>query len=123
LGLIPAGGGIQKLIKNVGIARTKELAMLGEFIDCNEAKMIGLVTKIVSKEKFKEEVKKFALKIAGLPQLSLKAIKMSIHSESESSHPSGQILESLFLNLLIDTKDTKERINSFLNQRKKQFKD
>ncbi|MEM3807185.1 MAG: enoyl-CoA hydratase/isomerase family protein [Nitrososphaerota archaeon] len=119
LGLLPAGGGMQRLIKNVGIARAKEIAMLGELIDCNEAKRVGLITKILSNDNFVEEVKKFALKIAELPQLALKAIKLSILAESEPPYFSGQILESFVFELLIASRDSKERINAFLEQRNK----
>lgn len=118
LGLLPAGGGMQRLIRSVGVARTKEIAMLGEPLDSNEAKRIGLINKVLPAEKFEEQVKKFALKISEMPQLALKAIKMAIIAECESSYSSGQVLESFLFDLLIAAKDSKERIDAFLNQKK-----
>ncbi len=120
LGLLPAGGGIQRLLKNIGVARTKELAMLGEQIDSNESMRIGLLTKVFPQERFDDEVKKFALKIAEMPQHALKAIKLAIRAESESSLSSGRLLESFIFELLIATKDSKDRIEAFLGHRKQQ---
>jgi len=122
LGLLPAGGGMQRLLKMVGVARTKELAMLGEQIDSNEAKRIGLLTKVFPSEGFDEEVKKFALRVAEIPQHALKAVKLAIRAESESSFSSGSLLESFLFDLLITTKDSKERIEAFLRHRKQQSK-
>jgi len=122
LGLLPAGGGMQRLIKSVGIARAKEIAILGEHLNSDEAQRIGLITRVFSSDKFDEEVRKFALKIAELPQSSIRAIKLAIRAESESSAGSAKLLESFLFDLLITSKDSKERIEAFMTRKKPESK-
>jgi len=59
IGIPPGWGGTQRLLRIVGLAKTKELIYTGKMISANEAQRIGLVNKVVSltdDEKEKEEI-------------------------------------------------------------------
>ncbi len=118
LGILPAGGGIQRLIKCVGVSRAKEIVMLGEFIGCNEALSLGIINKVFPQKNFFEEVRKFALRLTEIPSATLNIIKCAIRAESEASRAAGQLFEAFLLDLLISTNEARERINAFLKDRK-----
>jgi enoyl-CoA hydratase len=53
-------------VKAVGKSKAMELILTGEMMDAHEAKSLGLVSKVVEKDKLLEEAQKMAEKIAGL---------------------------------------------------------
>ena len=122
LGLMPGAGGTQRLPRLVGLARAMELMMLGTRIGAEEAYRIGLVNKVVPVEKFDEELRSLAEKLASQPPLALKAIKQSALQAREAPLSRGLAMErSLFADLLF-TKDFMEGISAFFAKRKPEFK-
>ena len=73
LGIIPGGGGTQRLARLIGISRAKELVYSGRIIDADRAYEWGLVNIVVPPEKLIEEARGLASRIAGksLPILML----------------------------------------------------
>ena len=67
IGLIPDSGNLYYLPRLVGQAKALELAILGEKISAEEAKNIGLVTKVITEEDWQTEVTAFAKKLAQMP--------------------------------------------------------
>jgi enoyl-CoA hydratase/3-hydroxyacyl-CoA dehydrogenase len=122
LGLIPGAGGTQRLPRLVGLAKAVELMMLGTRIGAEEAYRIGLVNKVVPVERFEEELKALAEKLASQPPLALKAIKQAALLAREAPLSRGLAVErSLFSDLLF-TKDFMEGISAFFAKRKPEFK-
>jgi enoyl-CoA hydratase len=64
LGLIPGGGGIQRLSRLVGISKAKEMVYTGDMIDAQRALKLGLVNKVVSPAELLPEARELASKIA-----------------------------------------------------------
>ncbi len=82
LGIIPDGGGTQRLPKIVGVGKAKELIYTGRRIDAREALRIGLVEHVYPKTKLMEEAKKMAQEIAnnGAPVVGCKrAINIAVN--------------------------------------------
>lgn len=82
LGIIPGGGGTQRLSNRIGRLRAKELIFTGRRVSANEALSMGLVNKVVSKDRFFEEVIAIAKDIASRPLHCLEAAKRLINSGS-----------------------------------------
>ncbi len=122
LGLIPGAGGTQRLVKLVGLAKAKELVMLGERINAEEAHRIGLINKLVPPERFEEEVRSFANKLAEMPPIALKAAKLALNYGTQSPLSIGLTLERGLFSLLFSTKDFMEGVSAFLSKRKPEFK-
>lgn len=59
-GLIPAMGGIHRLVRLVGSAKTLELVALGDLVTAEEAHRVGLVNRVLSRTDFMERVLSFA---------------------------------------------------------------
>ncbi|MBI5559840.1 MAG: enoyl-CoA hydratase/isomerase family protein [Deltaproteobacteria bacterium] len=82
LGIIPGGGGTWRLKRRVGSLRAKELILTGRRVGAEEALGMGLVNKVVTRDKLMEEVASLAKALAGKPIQCLEAAKRLINSGS-----------------------------------------
>lgn len=121
IGAFPAGGGTQRLPRLIGAARAKEIIFTGDPINAEEALSLGLVTKVVPKERLLEEAKSFASKLAALPRLALQAAKRLINRGLETDLTSALELEARCLGTLAMTHDLREGTLAFLEKRKPNF--
>lgn len=121
LGFIPGGGGTQRLAKLVGIGRAKELIYTGGTIDAKEAERIGLVNKVVPKDKLEETVKELAQKIASKSPVAIKIAKKAMNKGTQAGLDVGLALEVLAECLCFTTEDHKEGITAFLEKRAPKF--
>jgi enoyl-CoA hydratase / 3-hydroxyacyl-CoA dehydrogenase len=123
LGLLPGWGGTQRMTKLLGAPKTKELIMLGERLNAEQALEIGLVNKVVPEHLFEEEVRAFALKLAERPPIALNLAKKAINIASgSSSNEAGLEAEARSFAVALQTEDAKEGIESFFAKRKPVFK-
>ncbi|HLG13928.1 MAG TPA: enoyl-CoA hydratase/isomerase family protein [Blastocatellia bacterium] len=75
IGIIPGGGGTQRLPRLIGAAKARELIMLGKSVDGETAERLGIVTRAVEPDKLMEETLAFANRLAAIPAVSLKQVK------------------------------------------------
>jgi 2-(1,2-epoxy-1,2-dihydrophenyl)acetyl-CoA isomerase len=78
VGLFPDFGGTYFLPKIVGAAKAAELFYTAKMISAAEAEQLGIVNRVVPEEKFVEEVKKFAARLAAGPPMAIRAIKQAL---------------------------------------------
>jgi len=121
IGAFPGGGGTQRLPRLIGASKAKEMIFTGDPIGAEEALALGLVMKVVPKEKLAEEAQAFAAKLAALPRLALQASKASINKGLEIDLASGLELEARNFGTLATTHDLKEGTLAFLEKRKPNF--
>jgi len=121
LGLIPGGGGTQRLARLIGLARAKELVMLGEQIRAEEAAAYGLVNRVVETEDFAQEVRRFAERLAAGPPIALRIAKQVMNEGVEAPLSAGLLLEREGFGILLHTEDMKEGVAAFLEKRKPRF--
>ncbi len=122
LGLIPGWGGTQRLVRLVGLAKAKELIMLGERISAEEGAKIGLVTKVVPKAKLQEETVALARKLADGPPVALKLAKEALNFGSQVPLDIGLKMEAEAFGIALSTKDVMEGVSAFMSKRKPEFK-
>jgi enoyl-CoA hydratase/3-hydroxyacyl-CoA dehydrogenase len=122
LGIIPGWGGTQRLPRIIGIAKAKELIMLGDRISADEALRIGLVHRVIQVNKFEEEVKAFAKKLADGPPIALKYAKHTLNLSIQTSLEAGLKIEAEAFGAVISSKDVIEGITAFFEKRKPEFK-
>lgn len=123
LGIIPGGGGTQRLPRLVGEARAKELIFTGQIIDAVTADKIGLINRVVPKGQALPEALKVAGKIAGMSKISLGMAKTAINLGLQSDLATGMASELQCFALLFSTQDQKEGMQAFLQKRKPVFRD
>jgi enoyl-CoA hydratase len=121
IGAFPAGGGTQRLPRLIGAAKAKEMIFIGDPIGAQEALAVGLVMKVVPKERLLEEAKALAAKLAALPRLALEASKRLINRGPEMDLTSALELEARCLGTLAGTHDLREGTSAFLEKRKPNF--
>jgi len=122
LGIIPGWGGTQRLVRNVGLTKAKEMVMLGDMLKADEALKIGLVNKVVHYDKLKEETTALAKRLTEKPPIAMKYAKHALNFGSQVPLEVGLRLESSLLALLFSTEDLKEGLEAFMSKRKPEFK-
>ena len=122
LGLMPGWGGTQRLARTVGLAKAKELIMIGDRITADQALQIGLVNKVVPLAKLVEETKAFAKKFVDGPPVALKAAKHALNYATQVPLEIGLKFESEAFGIVLSTKDVMEGVSAFMSKRKPEFK-
>jgi enoyl-CoA hydratase/3-hydroxyacyl-CoA dehydrogenase len=122
LGMIPGWGGTQRLVRIVGLARAKEMVMLGKRIKADEALKIGLVHRVVHYEKLKDEVRAVAKELAESPPIAMKYVKHAMNFGTQVPLEAGLRLEAALFALVSSTEDVKEGLEAFFSKRKAEFK-
>ena len=123
LGVLPGGGGTQRLPRLVGLTKAKELLYTGDFIDAKEAYRIGLVNKVVPVESLMDEAIKMAKKMVAQPGVALKVIKNVVNTGINVDLRTGLAVEARGFEILCSTEDRIEGVKAFLEKRKPVFKD
>lgn len=123
IGVIPGGGGTQRLPRLIGVAKAKELLYTGDNIDAQEAYRLGLVNKVVPVESAMDEARKMASKITRQPGLALRATKLAVNGGMSMDMKSAMAYEARCFEILFSTEDQKEGMKAFVEKRKPEFKD
>ncbi len=122
LGIMPGSGGTQRLPRLVGAAKAKELLFLGDMVNAAEAYRIGLVNKVVPREKLAEETRAMAKKLASRPKAALALIKRCVDNGLNMDLASGLTLEMDCFSIAFTSEDGREGINAFVEKRKPNYK-
>ena len=122
LGIHPGFGGTQRLPRQIGKAKAKELIFTGQTIDAKEAERIGLVNKTVPREMLYEEVRKLAERIAENGPVAVKLAKAAVNKGTEVDLTTGLAYEVETISLCFSTEDKKEGMGAFIDKKKPQFK-
>lgn len=121
LGIIPGAGGTQRLPRLVGMTRAKELVLLGEPINAQEAYRIGLVNMVVPRGAALEKAKEVARKLMAKSPVALKMAKASLNVGAQLDLNSALAYEIECFSHLFSTEDQKEGMRAFLEKRPARF--
>lgn len=121
IGAFPGGGGTQRLARLVGIAKAKEMILLGNPIDANAALAVGLVLQVAAKENYFAEAQRLASALAALPRLALQAAKMLINRSQDIDLATGLEFEARTFGAIAHSHDLAEGTRAFLEKRKANF--
>jgi enoyl-CoA hydratase len=122
LGIMPGGGGTQRLPRLIGMSKTKELIYTGRLIPANEALSLGIVDKVVPFDQLMEEAQKMAERIARKAPLAVRAAKQAVNASQALSLQDGMNLENKLWADLFATEDKNEGVKAFLEKRSPSFK-
>ncbi|MBY0240220.1 MAG: enoyl-CoA hydratase/isomerase family protein [Burkholderiaceae bacterium] len=122
LGLIPGGGGTQRLARVIGPGRAMDMLLTGERVGAGEALQTGLVTRVAeSADSLLDEVRALARKIAARPPAASAAVKQAARGALELELKSGLDLELNLFALLAPSGDVKEAALAFAEKREPNF--
>jgi enoyl-CoA hydratase len=121
LGLVPGGGGTQRLPRLVGKGRALHLILSGEMISAQEAYRIGLVNEIVPAAELITRAEAILNQIAANAPIAVKFALEAANKGMETSQSEGLLLEASYFGLCAATEDKKEGTSAFLDKRAPQF--
>jgi len=121
LGLVPGGGGTQRLPRLVGKGRALQLILSGEMISAQEAYRIGLVNEIVPAADLITRAEAILKKIGANAPIAVKFALEAANKGMETSQGEGLLLEASYFGLCAATEDKKEGTTAFLEKRAPQF--
>jgi enoyl-CoA hydratase len=122
LGLVPGGGGTQRLPRLVGKGRALQLILSGEMISAQESYRIGLVNEIVPPSDLIARAEAILNKIASNAPIAVKLAIEAANKGMETSQSEGLLLEAAYFGLCAATEDKKEGTSAFLEKRAPQFR-
>ena len=121
-GIIPGGGGTQRLPRIIGKGKAAEMVITAEPIDAKEAYRVGLVSKVVPRQKLETEAEEIAGKLVSRAPIAVRYAKEAVTKGMDMTLAQGLRLEADLSFLLQTTKDRAEGIKAFLEKRKATFK-
>ena len=122
LGLIPGGGGTQRLTRLVGLGQSMRLILSGGMISAEEALRIGLIDMMFAPEDLREETLKLASQIAAKSPLTLRVAKEAVRASQNMSVDAGVTYERDLFSLCFSSEDKAEGVDAFLNKRPAEWK-
>jgi enoyl-CoA hydratase/carnithine racemase len=122
LGLVPGGGGTQRLPRLVGKGRALQLILSGEMISAQEAWRIGLVNEVVPAAALITRAEAILKKISSNAPIAVKFALEAANKGLETSQSEGLLLEASYFGLCAATEDKKEGTTAFLEKRRPQFR-
>jgi enoyl-CoA hydratase len=121
LGLLPGGGGTQRLPRLVGKGRALQLILSGEMIGVQEAYRIGLVNEVVPATDLMARAEAILKQITSNAPIAVKFALEATNKGLDASQGEGLALEASYFGICAATEDKKEGTSAFLEKRAPQF--
>lgn len=122
LGIIPGGGGTQRLTRLIGEGKSMELILTGDMITADEAERLRLVNYVVAPDQLEAKTMELANKIAEMSPVALSMAKAAVKSAARLDLRGGLDAEVDLFALCFSSEDKEEGVQAFLEKRKPEFK-
>ncbi len=121
LGIIPGGGGTQRLARVLGKQRAMEYVLTGKRFDAETARELGLVNRVAANDAWLDEAMALAKEIAEKPPIAARLGKQAVLVAEETALSPGIENERRLYELAMATEDRIEGMNAFLEKREPKF--
>ncbi len=122
LGIIPGGGGTQRLTRLVGEGKAMQMILTGDMIDAQEALRLGLVNEVHPPADLEAKTMELANKIAEKSPVALAMAKTAVKAAARTTLRAGLDQEIDLFALCFSSEDKEEGVRAFLEKRKPEFK-
>jgi len=122
LGIIPGGGGTQRLPRLVGKGRALQIILSGAMITAQEAYRIGLVNEVVPATDLIPRAEAILKQIFANAPVAIRFSLEAVNRGLETSPAEGMALEASLFGLCAGTEDKNEGTQAFLQKRAAKFK-
>ena len=113
LGILASSGGLHRVTRLLGPARAKELFLLAERFDADEARRAGVITEVVQEGNAYQRALEVAVRLAALPRDAVAVTKQAIDAASESSREAALLIERLAYAALAQTQAARDAAAGF----------
>jgi 2-oxoglutaroyl-CoA hydrolase len=121
--MIPGSGGASRLVKMIGVSRTKDVVMRGRRVSASEAHAWGLLCEVAPRAELGAAVARLADELAARPALALRTAKRVIGTAQDAPLSVAMEAEGLAYGLLRGTHDFAEGVSAFVEKRKPRYED
>jgi enoyl-CoA hydratase/carnithine racemase len=122
LGIIPGGGGSQRLARVLGKQRAMEYVLTGRRFDAETALQLGIVNKVAKKGRWLDEALELARTVAERPPIAARLAKQAVLTADDTSLSAGLEAERRLYELSMATEDRVEGMRAFVEKRKPEFR-
>jgi enoyl-CoA hydratase len=122
LGLIPGGGGTQRLPRLVGTGRALRMILTAELVDAEEAYRIGLVDMLCDDDVLRERTMDMARTMAGFSPVAVRLAKAAVAAAAEAPLAAGLAMERELFITAFASEDRQEGVSAFLEKREPEFR-
>jgi enoyl-CoA hydratase len=117
IGIIPGGGGSQRLPRAVGLGKALQLILTGDRIPASEAYRVGLVDEVVPHDQLEARTLEIANRIAEKSPVAVKLAKQAVKASARIGLEEGLRYEQSLFSLVFATHDKDEGVRAFLEKR------
>ena len=122
LGIIPGGGGTQRLARVMGKQRAMELVLTGRRIEALEAERLGIVNRVASRDGWLDAALELARVVASRPPIAVRLAKQAVLAADETPLTAGLEQERRLFELAMATEDRVEGMTAFVEKRPPEFR-
>jgi enoyl-CoA hydratase/carnithine racemase len=122
LGIIPGGGGTQRLARVMGKQHAMELVLTGRRIGAEEAFRLGIVNQVTSRKEWLSKAVELAQVVARRPPIAVRLAKQAVLAAEETALAAGLDYERRLYEQTMATEDRIEGMQAFLEKRRPEFK-
>ena len=115
VGILPGGGGTQRLSRLIGSSRALDLILHAKLLKPLEAYNLGIINKLLTEEKFKEELDEYCEDLVNRAPIALSQVKKIIHQGLEMTLEDSLLLEQKAFDVTMNSKDAARAMRSVLN--------
>lgn len=117
VGIMPGGGGTQRLARTLGKHKAMELVLTGRAVTAEEAERLGFVNRVVPEQTWRQEAVALAQHVAAGPPLATRLAKKAVLAAEETSLTAGMQVERRLMELAFASEDRMEGMTAFLEKR------
>ena len=117
VGILPGGGGTQRLARLIGTSRALDLILHGQLISNVQAHEYGIINKILPKESFLTSLTEYCQVLANRAPIALREVKRAIHGGMDLPLEKALLLEQEAFNKTMNSKDAAKAMRTMLNSK------
>jgi enoyl-CoA hydratase/carnithine racemase len=117
VGILPGGGGTQRLARLIGSSRALDLILHGQLISNVKALEFGIINEILPKESFLKSLKEYCQILANRAPIALREVKRAIHGGMDLPLEEALLIEQEAFNKTMNSKDAAKAMRTMLNSK------
>ena len=117
VGILPGGGGTQRLARLIGTSRALDLILHGQLISNIQAHEYGIINEILPKESFLKSLTEYCKVLANRAPIALQEVKRAIHRGMDLPLEEALLLEQEAFNKTMNSKDAAKAMRTMLNSK------